>query len=66
LAIQVLSRLRERLDRNIPMTDLFRFPTVRSLARHLAGSLKGSAALDRAQAKAARRLETRRVRAIGR
>lgn len=37
LTVRVQSKLRERLGRRIPVTDLFRFPTVRSLAKHLAG-----------------------------
>lgn len=35
LATQVHQRLQERLDRQIPITDLFEFPTIDSLARHL-------------------------------
>ncbi|MEU7894928.1 amino acid adenylation domain-containing protein [Nonomuraea sp. NPDC049152] len=36
LILRVQARLMERLGREIPVVDLFRFPTVRSLARHLA------------------------------
>jgi natural product biosynthesis luciferase-like monooxygenase protein len=35
LMVQVQHTLRRSLDRDIPITDLFRFPTVRSLAAHL-------------------------------
>ena len=54
LAVQVLALVRERLGRTIPITDLFRFPTVRLMARHLEGgsSSSGSAALDRGRARA--------------
>ena len=38
-AVQVQSQLRERLKRQFPITDLFRFPTIENLANHLsAGS----------------------------
>ena len=37
LLVEVQSRLRARLDREIPILDLFRYPDVASLARHLAG-----------------------------
>ncbi|MCI0651557.1 MAG: LLM class flavin-dependent oxidoreductase [Planctomycetes bacterium] len=36
LTIRVQGRIEERLGRRLPITDLFRFPTVRSLAQHLA------------------------------
>ena len=51
LAVQVQSRLQTDLDRRIPLTDLFRFSTVRGLAEHLGADEKESAAeqgLDRA------------------
>jgi acyl carrier protein len=35
LAIHVLNRLRAKLDRELPMTDIFAFPTIRALAEHL-------------------------------
>ncbi|HZN77775.1 MAG TPA: amino acid adenylation domain-containing protein [Micromonosporaceae bacterium] len=35
LVVRVQSRLAEELGRPVPVVDLFRFPTVRSLARHL-------------------------------
>ena len=41
LMVQVQQTLRRVLDRNLAITDLFRFPTIRSLAAHL-----GSAAND--------------------
>jgi acyl carrier protein len=35
LAIHVLNRLRTRLDRDLAMTDVFTYPTIRSLADYL-------------------------------
>lgn len=37
LAVQVHTRLKQILGRDLPLTDLFRFPTVRALAGHLGG-----------------------------
>jgi hypothetical protein len=64
LAVQVLALVRERLNRTIPITDLFRFPTVRLMARHLEGdpSSSGSAALDRGRARADARRQARQRR----
>jgi hypothetical protein len=36
-ALKVCSRVRERARVDLEITELFRFPTVRSLARHLVG-----------------------------
>jgi acyl carrier protein len=48
LAIQLLRALKERLGRNLAITDVFRFPTVQSLAAHLskdpADAAQGAAA----------------------
>ena len=35
LVIQVQSRLQELLDRDVSVVDLFRYPTISSLASHL-------------------------------
>lgn len=66
LAVQVLALMRERLGRTIPITDLFRFPTVRLMARHLEGgpSSSGSAALDRGRARADARRQARQRRPV--
>jgi acyl carrier protein len=67
LAVQVLALVRERLGRTIPITDLFRFPTVRLMARHLEGgpsSSSGSAALDRGRARADARRQARQRRPV--
>jgi hypothetical protein len=59
--VQVLGKMREQTGQNIPITDMFRFPTVRLLAQHLSGRSTGSAALERGQARAdARRNALRR------
>lgn len=38
LAVQVHQRLLKEVDRPVTITDLFRFPTIRALARHLGGA----------------------------
>jgi acyl carrier protein len=46
LLAQVRAKLRETLKREIPMSDLFQFPTIETLARHLgrpAGSVHEAA-----------------------
>jgi acyl carrier protein len=64
LIVQVLARVREALGRHLPMTDLFRFPTIRSLAQHLASGGDDEAALEASQDRgAARREQLQRRRA---
>ncbi len=57
LAIQVLRALKERLQRDMAITDIFRFPTVQTLAAHLSsGAAQGAAAKqgqDRAEGRRA-------------
>ena len=55
------SRLRERLDREIPVVDLFRYPSVAALARHLGGGAEAPADDVAAAARTAR--AERRARA---
>ena len=43
LVIHVLNRLRTRLDRDFSMTDMFTFPTIRSLAEYI-GEVDGASA----------------------
>ena len=38
LLVLVHEKLQERLGREVPIADLFRFPTVRALSQHLSGS----------------------------
>jgi natural product biosynthesis luciferase-like monooxygenase protein len=62
LVVQVQRQMKERLARDIAITDLFRFPTIRSLAGHLQGNGGTDAgngnpsAADRGAARAAVRL----------
>ncbi|HEX2092533.1 MAG TPA: phosphopantetheine-binding protein, partial [Longimicrobiaceae bacterium] len=42
LLVKVQARLRETLDREIPIVDLFRFPTVAALAEHLGAEMEGA------------------------
>ena len=42
LLVEVQARLRETLDRNVPIVDLFRFTTVAALAEHLGGEVEGA------------------------
>jgi acyl carrier protein len=56
LAVQVHGRLTKAIGRDFPITDLFRFPTIASLAAHLAPSadatpVEGAAPEDRAFAR---------------
>jgi natural product biosynthesis luciferase-like monooxygenase protein/amino acid adenylation domain-containing protein len=44
LTVKVQAQLRERLRRVVPITDLFRFPTIRGLAAHLGADGQGAAA----------------------
>ena len=61
LVVQVQRQMKERLGRDVAITDLFRFPTVRALAKHLSGdeSQKETAA-SRGAARAAARLARRK------
>ena len=68
LAVQVHSRLRNLTDREVAITDLFRFPTVRLLSEHLQPNSRSDDTIrkgvDRGEArKAAMRQRPRRQRA---
>ncbi|ODU45232.1 MAG: hypothetical protein ABS96_14280 [Lysobacteraceae bacterium SCN 69-123] len=52
LVVQLLGELRQRFDRPIQMTDLFRHTTVESLARFLGNSEPAETAAERARARA--------------
>jgi natural product biosynthesis luciferase-like monooxygenase protein len=61
LTMQVASRLAQVLGRAVPITDMFRFPTIRGLARHLSGGPAAAPAAaqvgdDRAAARRAARM----------
>ena len=60
LTVRVHSRLRAAIDRPVTLTDLFRFPTIRSLAEHLGGGGAAAAAAavtEQAQARVDARRE---------
>ena len=59
LVVHVLNRLRESCDRPLAMTDLFRFPTIQSLAEYLGGEDEGP---DKSTRVAQDRAATRRDR----
>jgi natural product biosynthesis luciferase-like monooxygenase protein len=56
LVVQVQRRLREACGREVPITDMFRLPTIRALAAHLGGSTAPSAVGDGLSRANARRL----------
>lgn len=63
LAVQVHSKLKKALGRDLAITDLFRFPTIRGLANFLGGAQDGAAVksgIDRAAQR--REMASRRVR----
>jgi acyl carrier protein len=64
-AVVVQARLAELLGREIGIVDLFRYPSVRSLAAHLDGG-SGAAELRRAADRGAARRDRARSRAAGR
>ena len=55
LAVQAHRRLKEALQRDLSITDIFRFPTIQSLATYLAEGSQGGAqqGSDRAQGRRA-------------
>ena len=55
LAVQVHRRLRDVLGRQLPLTDVFRFPTIRALAAHIGALEDGAAAPQPAPTRAAGR-----------
>jgi natural product biosynthesis luciferase-like monooxygenase protein len=62
LAVQVHGRLRRDLGRDLALTDLFRFPTVQSLAAHLGGGDAGAAAMDESTSRADVRRKSMQLR----
>jgi hypothetical protein len=65
LLVRVQRRLREALDRNVPLTDLYRYPTVRSFAQSLSSD-STEAVMKTSMDRAARRrdaMQRRRTRA---
>ena len=67
LAVQVHSRLRSRLSRDVSITDLFRYPTIRALTDYLQGDVVPAAAraasgLARAEARKGALQRRRQIR----
>lgn len=61
LAVRAVAEIRERTGHEVEVTDLFRFPNIRSLALHVAGEQESG--VGGARARAERRLQRRgRVR----
>jgi aspartate racemase len=56
--IEAHSELQKKLDREIPIMDLFEYTTVRSLANHLAEAAEHEPALDQAQERARKQKES--------
>ena len=50
MMVQANNRLREALDRRVSLVEMFRFPTVRSLAEHLDGGAEEEAELMKSSA----------------
>lgn len=65
LIVQLHRILTERIDRPLSLVDLYRFPTIRSLATHLSASEPATEALDASAARGARRREMLRRRRGG-
>ncbi len=62
LAVQVHAKLRTMVDKTLSITDLFRFPTIASLAAHLAGPPAGTSVAAPGSARADARREALRRR----
>ena len=64
LAVQVNTRLKEALQRDISVVELFQHPTVRALVRHLGSEMPEDASVQQGQSRAQKRraalLERRR------
>jgi hypothetical protein len=63
LLARMHARVKERLTSDVAMVSLFRFPTIRALAAHIAGDDDGGAA---ASARGQERAEARRAARSGR
>ena len=66
LAVQMHRRLRTELRRELPITDIFRFPTVQSLSAHLSGADSGGKAAEEGQSRAEGRRAALQRRIAGR
>ncbi len=55
LLLRLQARIRERMGQQVPVVDLFRFPTVASLSEHLGGGAEAAPAQRRGSERAAKR-----------
>ena len=62
LVVQLHKKIRESTDRPVSLTDLYQFPTVRSLAQHMEGGNENSSSTKGAQRGERRRAMRRRAR----
>ncbi len=60
LAVQVLRRMRDEITPHVAVTDLYRFPTVRTLAAHLGQAAPSDSAREQGFERARARLAARR------
>jgi natural product biosynthesis luciferase-like monooxygenase protein len=64
LVVQVQRRLREATGQEVPITDMFRLPTIRALAEHLGGGAASTAVSQgQSRAQARRMLRSRQLAA---
>jgi acyl carrier protein len=66
LILRLQARIRERMGRQVPVVDLFRYPTIASLAAHLGGGDQAAPAPRRGSERAARRRALAAGRGAGR
>ncbi len=62
LVVQLHKKIRESIDRPVSLTDLYQFPTVRSLAQHMEGGNSNASSTKGAQRGERRRAMRRRAR----
>jgi acyl carrier protein len=60
LVVQVQRRLQEACGREVPITDMFRLPTIKALAAHLGGAEQQANAVNDGMARAQRRMQRAR------
>jgi amino acid adenylation domain-containing protein len=63
LVVQVHSKLKENFNREVLITDLFKYPTISSLAGYLSQEQSEKSFLEKVQGQAEERLNSRRKRA---
>jgi acyl-CoA synthetase (AMP-forming)/AMP-acid ligase II/acyl carrier protein len=60
LVVQVQRRLQEACGREVPITDMFRLPTIKALAAHIGGAEPQANAVNDGMARAQRRMQRAR------